>query len=85
MLLLQIALMTLEAQLRRCHKSLICDEGKWHIAAHLHLRMKRGASVKIQTEHGIKIEKMVMCEPRGSFFMPVDKDLLYLVIGPYVA
>ena len=53
----RIALMTLEAQLRRCHKSLICDEGKWHIAAHLHLRMKRGASVKIQTEHGIKIEK----------------------------
>lgn len=52
---------------------------------HLHLRVKRGASVKIQTEHGIKIEKMVMCEPRGSFFMPVDKDLLYLVIGPYVA
>lgn len=53
----RIALMTLEAQLRRCHKSLICDEGKWHIAAHLHLRMKRGASVQIQTEHGIKIEK----------------------------
>lgn len=53
----RIALMTLEAQLRRCHKSLICDEGKWHIAAHLHLRVKRGASVKIQTEHGIKIEK----------------------------
>ena len=44
----KVALMTLEAQLRRCHKSLICDEGKWHIAAHLHLRMKRGASVKIE-------------------------------------
>lgn len=54
----RIALMTLEAQLRRCHKSLICDEGKWHIAAHLHLRMKRGASVQIQTEHGVKIEKI---------------------------
>ena len=54
----KVALMTLEAQLRRCHKSLICDEGKWHIAAHLHLRMKRGASVQIQTEHGVKIEKI---------------------------
>lgn len=54
----RIALMTLEAQLWRCHKSLICDEGKWHIAAHLHLRMKRGASVQIQTEHGVKIEKI---------------------------
>lgn len=54
----RIALMTLEAQLRRCHKSLIYDEGKWHIAAHLHLRMKRGASVQIQTEHGVKIEKI---------------------------
>lgn len=54
----RIALMTLEAQLRRCHKRLICDEGKWHIAAHLHLRMKRGASVQIQTEHGVKIEKI---------------------------
>lgn len=54
----KVALMTLEAQFRRCHKSLICDEGKWHIAAHLHLRMKRGASVQIQTEHGVKIEKI---------------------------
>lgn len=54
----KVALMTLEAQLRRCHKSLICDEGKWHIAAHLHLRMKRGASVQIQTEHGVKIGKI---------------------------
>lgn len=54
----KVALMTLEAQLRRCHKSLICDEGKWHIVAHLHLRMKRGASVQIQTEHGVKIEKI---------------------------
>ena len=53
----RIALISLDAQLRRCHNILICDEGKWHIAAHLHLRMKRGASVKIQTEHGIKIEK----------------------------
>lgn len=30
-----------------------------------------------------------MCEPKGSFLMPflmpVDKDLLYLAIGPYVA
>lgn len=53
----RIALISLDAQLRRCHNILICDEGKWHIAAHLHLRVKRGASVKIQTEHGIKIEK----------------------------
>lgn len=53
----RIALVSLDAQLRRCHNILICDEGKWHIAAHLHLRVKRGASVKIQTEHGIKIEK----------------------------
>ncbi len=54
----RIALISLDAQLRRCHNILICDEGKWHIAAHLHLRVKRGASIQIQARHGIKIEKI---------------------------
>lgn len=54
----RIALMTLDAQLRRYHNLLIEKEDRWKVAMHLHLRVKRGASVKIQTEHGVKIEKI---------------------------
>lgn len=54
----RIALMTLDAQLRRYHNLLTEKEDRWKVAMHLHLRVKRGASVKIQTEHGVKIEKI---------------------------
>lgn len=54
----RIALMTLDAQLRRYHNLLTKKEDRWKVAMHLHLRVKRGASVKIQTEHGVKIEKI---------------------------
>ena len=54
----RIALMTLDAQLRRYHNLLTGKEDRWKVAMHLHLRVKRGASVKIQTEHGVKIEKI---------------------------
>ena len=54
----RIALMTLDAQLRRYHNLLTEKEDRWKVAMHLHLRVKRGASVKIQTEHGAKIGKI---------------------------
>ena len=54
----RIALMTLDAQLRIYHNLLTEKEDRWKVAMHLHLRVKRGASVKIQTEHGVKIEKI---------------------------
>ena len=54
----RIALMTLDAQLIRYHNLLTEKEDRWKVAMHLHLRVKRGASVKIQTEHGVKIEKI---------------------------
>ena len=54
----RIALMTLDAQLRRYHNLLTEKEDRWKVPMHLHLRVKRGASVKIQTEHGVKIEKI---------------------------
>lgn len=54
----RIALLTLDAQLRRYHNLLTEKEDRWKVAMHLHLRVKRGASVKIQTEHGVKIEKI---------------------------
>lgn len=53
----RVALLTLGAQLARCHNRLAEKEDRWKVAMYLHLRVKRGASVKIQTEHGIKIEK----------------------------
>lgn len=54
----RIALMTLDAQLRRYHNLLTEKKDRWKVAMHLHLRVKRGASVKIQTEHGAKIGKI---------------------------
>ena len=53
----RVALITLCAQLTRFHNLLAEKGDRWKVAMHLHLRVKRGASVKIQTEHGIKIEK----------------------------
>ena len=44
----RIALMTLDAQLRRYHNLLTEKEDRWKVAMHLHLRVKRGASVKIE-------------------------------------
>ncbi len=54
----KVALMTLDAKLRRCHNLLMDNGHKWKITMHLHLRMKRGACIKIHTEHGAKIEKI---------------------------
>lgn len=53
----RVALITLCAQLTRFHNLLAKKGDRWKVAMHLHLRVKRGASVKIQTEHDIKIEK----------------------------
>ena len=54
----RVALITLCAQLTRFHNLLVEKGDRWKVAMHLHLRVKRGASVKIQTEHGVKIEKI---------------------------
>lgn len=54
----RVALITLCAQLTRFHNLLAEKGDRWKVAMHLHLRVKRGASVKIQTEHGVKIEKI---------------------------
>ena len=54
----RVALITLCAQLTRFHNLLAEKGDRWKVAMHLHLRVKRGTSVKIQTEHGVKIEKI---------------------------
>lgn len=63
----RVALITLCAQLTRFHNLLAEKGDRWKVAMHLHLRVKRGASVKIQTEHGIKIEKW-QCVSREALF-----------------